>query len=155
MNVQAPPPALVEKYANLLADVELVAERANQWRNDPKVHTAAVMVEAAEIALVRISDAWRKSRGGRQNNEFFDPLSKRMRRVIAYYRRHTGNNPKPVEEPEAGRFTYRITDYEALPFHRLKPYFRASHVDDAIKTGIRLGLRELPGVMIWKEETDD
>jgi hypothetical protein len=154
VNVQASP-ALVEKYADLLADVELVAERANQWRNDPKVHTATVMVEAAEIALVRISDAWRKSRGGRQNNAFFDPLSKRMRRVIAYYRRHTGNVSKPVEEPEAGNWVYKITDYEALPFHRLKAYFRASHVDDAIRTGIQLGLRELPGVLIWKEETDE
>ena len=71
-----------------------------------------------------------------QNNAFFDPLSKRMRRIIAYYRKHAGNAPKPPEEPEAGNWVYKITNYEALPFDRLKPYFRASHVDDAIKMGI-------------------
>jgi hypothetical protein len=49
---------------------------------------------------------------------------------------------------------YKITNFEALQFERLKPYFRASAVDDAIKMGILLGVRDLPGVLIWKEEAD-
>ena len=142
------------KHAELLADVELVAERANAARNDPKPHADAI-VEAAEVALVRISDAWRKSRGGNANNAFFTPLSKRMRRIVWFYRKHAGNTPKPPEETEAAHWVYKITSFEALPFERLKPYFRASHVDDALKMGILLGLRELPGVLIWKEEPDE
>jgi hypothetical protein len=143
---------LYEQHRELLADIELVAERANASRSEPKKH-AAYIVEAAEVALVRLLDAWRKSRGGTQNNLFFDPLSKRLRRIIAAYRKHTDI---PVAEPqeEPARWVYKITNYEAVPFHRLKPYFRASAVDEAIKTGILLGLRELPGVQIWKEEPD-
>ena len=151
MNVHAP--ALAEKHGELLADIELVAERANAARRDPKPHADAIL-EGAEAALLRIGHEWRKSRGGNRNNEFFAPLSKRMRRIIRFYRKHADNTKKPPEESEAVHWVYKVTDFEALQFQRLKPYFRASHVDDAIKTGILLGLRELPGLLIWKEEED-
>jgi hypothetical protein len=151
VNIHAP--ALAEKYGELLADIELVAERANAARNDPKPHAAAIL-EGAEAALLRIGDAWRKSRGGNQNNAFFGPLSKRMRRIISFYRKFAENTPKPPEETEAAHWVYKITNFEALQFERLKPYFRASAVDDAIKMGILLGVRDLPGVLIWKEEAD-
>jgi hypothetical protein len=144
---------LYDQHAELVADIELVAERANAARSDPKKH-AAYIVEAAEIALVRLLDAWRKSRGGTQNNLFFDPLSKRLRRIITAYRKHT-DAPAAEMPEEPNHWVYKITNYEAIPFHRLKPFFRASAVDEAIKIGILLGLRELPGVQIWKEEEPD
>ena len=146
--------ALREKHADLLADIDLIAERANAVRRVPGEHGAAIL-EAAEVALIRVSDALRKSRGGHQNNYFFYPLSKRLRRIIAHYRRHAVA-PLAIKDEDVGkRWLYRIVDYEQIPFHRLKAYFRASAVDDAIKMGITLGLRELPGVSIYEDQTDD
>ena len=144
-----------ERHAELLADVELVAERANAARNDPKPPRRRHPCSGgAEAALLRIGHEWRKSRGGNANNAFFAPLSKRMRRIIRFYRSFAEKKPEVPQESEAAHWVYKITDFEALPFQRLKPFFRASHVDDAIKTGILLGLRELPGLLIWKEEED-
>jgi hypothetical protein len=146
--------ALRERHAELLADIDFVAERANAARNDPQPHATAIL-EGAEAALVRIGHEWRKSRGGNQNNLFFAPLSQRMRRIIAFYKKYADKTPKPSEDNEPAHWIYKITNFEALPFERLKPYFRASHVDDALKMGILLGLRELPGLLIWKEEKTD
>ena len=144
--------ALREKHSELLLDIEAVAERATAARHEPRKNAPAIL-EAAEAALVRVSHEWRKSRGGNHANYFFTPLSKRLRRVIGYYRSHLEKKPEVAEDSEPANWLYRITDYEALPFQRLKPWFRASAVDDAIKMGILLGLRELPGLMIWKDET--
>lgn len=137
---------LREKHSELLLDIEAVAKRANAARHKADRERADAIVEAAEAALVRVHDAWRKSRGGAQNNVFFTPLSSRLRRIIRFYK----TDAKPTEG-EPG-WIYRIVDYEQIPFHRLKPWFRASAVDDAIRMGISLGLRELPGVRIWKLE---
>jgi hypothetical protein len=145
---------LREQHAELLADIAAVAERANEARRlraDPQ--RALGIVQAAEVAHVRVADEWRKSRGGNQNNLFFGALSKRLRRIIAYYRHGDGKPPEPA--PSGQRWVYRIIDYEAIPFHRLRPYFRASAVDEAIKTGIGLGLRELGGVLIYQENPDE
>ena len=93
------------------------------------------------------------ARGGNVNNDFFDPLSRRLRRIIGFYRRLGGDATLTTEAAVRGeRWVYRIIDYELLPFERLKPFFRASHVDDAIKMGIALGLRELPGVRIYQDQ---
>jgi hypothetical protein len=143
--------SLRSKHADLLSDVELVAQRADAARRAPQAHAAAI-VEAAEVALVRVLEEWRKSRGGNQNNMFFDPLSKRLRRIIRVYRKFAMGPPGEPQEPSNGRWLYQITNYEVLPFDRLKPYFRASHVHDAIRIGISLGLRELPGLRIFPDE---
>jgi hypothetical protein len=145
--------ALAERHADLVADVELVADRANAARHDPQPH-AADIVEAAEVALIRVQDAWRKSRGGTQNNLFFQPLSVRLRRIIGHYKKHADIQAARAASADGGPWVYKITDYEALQFDRLKPWFRASAVHDAIQTGIMLGLRELPGLLIWKQEQD-
>ena len=113
--------------------------RTRQCRAPRTEPHAAAILEGAEAALLRIGHEWRKSRGGNRNNEFFAPLSKRMRRIIGYYRKYAEKAPKPPEETEAAHWVYKIRDFEALPFQRLKPYFRASHVDDAIKTGHLVG----------------
>ena len=88
---------------------------------------------------MRLQAGWKASRGGNLANAFFDPLSKRLRRIIREYRKFC--QTAPVAPVEGKRWVYQITNYEALPFDRLKPYFRASHVDDAIKMGIELGMR--------------
>ena len=143
---------LRSRHAELLSDIELVASRANAARRAPQ-DAAANIVEAAEVAHLRLLAAWRESRGGNVANAFFDPLSKRLRRIIRTYRQYGG---EPAKEPTTG-WIYQIVDYEALSFDRLKPFFRASHVDDAIKIGITLGLREIPGLRIYpdKEPKDD
>ena len=145
--------SLRAKHRDLLADIELVATRANDARRAPQ-KAAPDIVEAAEVAHVRLLAAWRESRGGNIANAFFDPLSKRLRRIIRAYRQYGG---EPAKEPSPGRWIYQLTNFEEIPFDRLKPYFRASHVDDAIKIGITLGLREIPGLRIYpdKEPTDD
>jgi hypothetical protein len=142
--------ALAERHAELRADIECVADRANAARVAPGGETAAAIVEAAEASLVRVHHEWRKSRGGTQNNLFFDALSKRLRRIISFYK---GRSEVPAQ-PSAERWVYRIIDYEEIDFRRLAPWFRASAVDDAIKMGIALGLRELPGLQIWKDERE-
>jgi hypothetical protein len=144
--------SLRTKHADLLSDIELVAKRADAARKAPQAYAAAI-VEAAEAAHVRVLGEWRKSRGGNQNNAFFDPLSKRLRRIIRVYRKYGGEAAPVTESP--GCWIYSIVNYEELPFERLKPYFRASHVDDAIKMSIELGMRDLPGVRIWREETEE
>jgi hypothetical protein len=141
---------LRSKHAELLSDIELVAQRANAARRDPQ-EAAAGIVEAAEVAHLRLLAAWRDSRGGNTNNAFFDPLSKRLRRIIRAYRPFGG---EPAKEPTSG-WIYQLFNFEEIPFERLKPYFRASHVDDAIKISIELGMRDLPGVRIWREETEE
>jgi hypothetical protein len=152
MNIHQPTQmALSERHAELLADIESVANRANAARVAPGGEAAAAIVEAAEASLVRVHHHWRASRGGTQNNLFFDPLSKRLRRIIAHYK---GRSEVPAE-PSAERWRYMIVDYEEIDFRRLKPWFRASAVDEAIKTGITLGLRELPGLRIYQEHPDD
>jgi hypothetical protein len=143
--------ALREKHRELLADIEAIAERANasrSLRGDAKRRLS--IIEAAEAALVRVHEEWRKSRGGTQNTLFFEPLSARLRRIIRYYRPGKAELPKP-----ATGWVYRIVDYEQIPFHRLRPYFRASAVDEAIRMGISLGLRDLPGVRIYEESSDE
>ena len=146
--------ALRVKHAELLSDIELVAQRANAARKAPQ-EAAADIVEAAEAALIRLSAARRAARGGNEANAFFDPLSVRLRRIIRVYRKFDGAAaPAPVEDGK--RWVYQIVNFEQLPFHRLKPFFRASHVDEAIKTAVLLGLRDLPGVRIYPyEEPDD
>ena len=151
MNIHHPwQTKLREQHAELLADIEAVAERANAARSlPPDAQRALAIVEAAEVALVRVQDAWHKSRGGNQNNLFFTAHSQRLRRIIAHYR----GKPGPIKPVEGGDvWVYRIMDYEQIPFHRLRPFFRASAVDEAIRTAISLGLRELAGVRIWREE---
>ena len=140
------------RHAELLNDIELVAERANAAKRTPREHAPAI-VEAAEITHLRLLGGWRDSRGGNEANAFFDPLSKRLRRIIREYRKFC--ETEPVQEVDGKRWIYRIVDYEQLPFERLKPYFRASHVDDAIKTGIGLGMREIPGLRIYPDEDSD
>jgi len=140
------------RHAELLGDIELVAQRANDARKVPREH-AATIVEAAEITHLRVLAGWRTSRGGNEANAFFDPLSKRLRRIIREYRKFC--ETAPVAEVEGKRWIYQIVNFEELPLDRLKPYFRASHVDDAIKMGIKLGLREIPGLRIYEEPTDD
>ena len=140
--------SLRAKHGDLLQDIELVASRANAARNAPPDVIDAI-VEAAEVAHVRVLGEWRKSRGGNVNNAFFDPLSKRLRRIIRTFR----SRERPPSAP--GRWIYQIINFEELPFERLKPYFRAGHVDEAIKSGILLGLREIPGLRIYEEPTDD
>jgi hypothetical protein len=142
-----PQTSLNSRHADLLRDIELVATRANAARRDPQ-EAAAGIVEAAEVAHLRLLAAWRDSRGGHQNNAFFDPLSKRLRRIIRAYRKF---GAEPAKEPTHG-WIYQIVNYEQMPFDRLKPYFRASHVDEAVRMGISLGLRELPGVRIYPDE---
>ena len=133
----------------MLKDIELVATRANAARKAPQEHASAI-VEAAEAAHIRVLAEWRESRGGNINNAFFDPLSKRLRRILRAYRKVGGAPPR---EPNGeGRWIYQIVDFEELPFDRLKAYFRASHVHDAIKIGITLGLREIPGLRIYPDE---
>jgi hypothetical protein len=144
--------ALTSLHRELLEDIELVADRANMARRDP-APAAKGIVEAAEVAHVRLMAGWRDSRGGREANAFFNPLSRRLRRIIRTYRRY-GVAATPAV-PEGDRWLYRILDFERLPFDRLKPFFRASAVDDAIKTGITLGLRELPGLTIYEDTIDD
>lgn len=139
---------LRSKHAELLQDIELVAQRANAARQAPQ-EAAAAIVEAAEVAHLRVLGEWRLSRGGVENNAFFDPLAKRLRRIIRAYRKYS-EPPKPTNS-ERG-WIYQITNFEALPLDRLKPYFRASHVHDAIKTGISLGLRDIPGLRIYPDE---
>ena len=139
------------KHADLLGDIDLVAQRANDARKAPREH-AATIVEAAEITHLRVLAGWRDSRGGNEANAFFDPLSKRLRRIIREYRKFC--ETAPVEPVEGKRWIYEIVNFEELPFDRLKPYFRASHVDDAIKMGIKLGLREIPGLRIYPDEDD-
>lgn len=141
------------KHGDLLADVELVAQRANAARGAPQEH-AADIVEAAEAAHLRVLAAWRESRGGNAMNAFFDPLAKRLRRIIRTYRKYS-SEAAPIPEVEGKSWIYQILSYEEMPFDRLKPYFRASHVDEAIKIGIQLGLREIPGLRIYEEPTDD
>ena len=77
--------SLRSKHAELLSDIELIAQRANAARRSPQ-EAAAGIVEAAEAAHLRILAAWRDSRGGNANNAFFDPLFKRLRRIIGSYR---------------------------------------------------------------------
>lgn len=143
------------KHAELLSDIELVAQRANAARHAPQ-EAAAAIVEAAEVAHLRLLRAWRESRGGNAANAFFDPLAKRLRRIMGVYRKYS-DAPRPKQETTGGGWIYQIYNYEDMPFDRLKPYFRASHVDDALKIGISLGLREFPGVRIYpdKEPLDD
>jgi hypothetical protein len=137
---------------DLLDDIELIASRADKARRVPQEHAAAI-VEAAEATHLRVLAEWRRSRGGNANNAFFGPLSKRLRRIIAWYRRYREPESKPAAV-EGERWGYSIRDYELIPFDRLKPYFRASHVDQAIKAGISLGMRDLPGVLIYQDETE-
>lgn len=139
---------LRSRHSELLVDVELIATRANAARDTPLEH--AGIVAAAEVALVRVLAEWRASRGGHIHNAFFDPISKRLRRIIRVYRKVGGG--APVAEVEGKRWIYQITSYEELPFDRLKPFFRASHVDQAIKMGITMGLREMPGLRIYPDE---
>jgi hypothetical protein len=146
--------ALRERHANLLADIELVAQRANDARKAPREHAADIL-EAAETALVRVTHEWRASRGGNQNNLFFDPLSKRLRRIVRFYRGYCEATAAFAPAGPGKSWVYKITNYERIPFDRLKPWFRASHVDEALKMGITLGLRELPGVLIYEEVTND
>ena len=140
------------KHADLLQDVEAVAARANAAKRAPHEY-AAMIVEAAEVTHVRVLAGWRASRGGHAANNFFDPLSKRLRRIIREYRKFC--QTAPVEPVEGQRFIYQIINYEELPLDRLKPYFRASHIDAAIKEGIGLGLREIPGLRIYPDEETD
>ncbi len=148
--------ALRAKHGDLLSDIEFVATRANAARKAPQ-EAAADIVEAAEAAHVRLLGEWRASRGGNLNNTFFDPLSKRLRRIIRAYRKFSDAPASaPAPAPNGERWVYQIVNFEQLPFHRLKPYFRASHVDEAIRTAVLLGLRDLPGVRIYPyEEPDD
>jgi len=152
MNIHNPTQtALSEKHHELLADIESVATRADAARKAPQAHANAIL-EAAEAAHVRVLHEWRASRGGTQNNLFFDALSKRLRRIIGYYRSSAEKKPEVARESE---WVYRITDYEEIDFRRLAPWFRASAVDDAIRMGISLGLRELPGLRIFQEHPDE
>jgi hypothetical protein len=143
--------ALREKHRELLADIDFVAERANAARKGDR-QAAAGIVEAVETMLVLVHVEWRKSRGGTQNNLFFTSLATRLRRIAAYYRKR---RDEPTKPDKATNWVYEIIDYSQIPFHRLQPWFRASAIDEAIKTGILLGLRELPGVRIWQENPDE
>jgi hypothetical protein len=144
--------ALRERHAELLADIEVIAARANAARNAPR-QSADDIVQAAEVALVRVTAEWRRSRGGAQNNQFFSPLSKRLRRIIAFYKQSI--RKAETAQETGGRWIYQIINYEEIPFHRLRPYFRASAVDDAIKMAIRLGMRELAGLRIYEDLSND
>jgi hypothetical protein len=144
--------ALREKHRELLIDIEAIAARANAARRNPRP-SADDIIRAAEVALVRVTAEWRRSRGGAQNNQFFSPLSKRLRRIIAFYKESI--RKAETAQETGGRWIYQIVNYEEIPFHRLRPYFRASAVDDAIKMAIRLGLRELPGVRIYEDLSND
>jgi hypothetical protein len=149
---------LRERHRELLADIEVVAERANAARRatGPGARqVAADISDAAEAALVRVGEAWRGSRGRAASKAFFQPLSRRLQRIIAHYRVVSVDKDQAAEKSESGRWLYRIVNYEQIPFDRLKPWFRASAVDEAIRTGITLGLRELPGVRIFQENPDE
>jgi hypothetical protein len=53
--------------------------------------------------------------------------------------------------PGPGKFFWRITDYEALPIERLKPYLDPRAIEAAIAVAISMGLRDLGGVQIEQD----
>lgn len=48
-------------------------------------------------------------------------------------------------------WTHEITDYDAIPLDKLRPYFKRDEVDKAIRGYVRAGNRELPGTRIFQE----
>jgi hypothetical protein len=56
-----------------------------------------------------------------------------------------------LETPGPGKFFWRITDYEALPIERLKPYLDPRAIEAAIAIAISMGLRDLGGVQIEQD----
>jgi hypothetical protein len=56
-----------------------------------------------------------------------------------------------LANPGPGRFYWRITDYEALPIERLKPYLDPRAIEAAIALAISMGLRDLGGVQIEQD----
>ena len=95
----------------------------------------------------------RLSRGGNGRSAMTGLASRRAGESGTAVQQTGAEKPRRVVTP-AGQFVYEIMDYEQIPFERLKPWFRASDVDEAIGLAVSLGLRELPGVLILREEED-
>jgi hypothetical protein len=56
-----------------------------------------------------------------------------------------------LDTPGPGKFFWRVTDYEALPLERLKPYLDPRAIEAAIAVAISMGLRDLGGVQIEQD----
>ena len=141
--------SLRTRHGDLLQDIELVASRANAARNAPP-DVADAIVEAAEVAHVRVLGGMAQVEGRQCQQR----LLRSSQQALAPHHPHVPQVAS-ARRSVAGRWIYQIVNFEELPFERLKPYFRASHVDEAIKSGILLGLREIPGLRIYEESTDD
>lgn len=49
-------------------------------------------------------------------------------------------------------WAFEVTDFDAIPIDRLKPYLKREHVEQAIRLAVKQGVRDLPGVRIFQEE---
>jgi multidrug efflux pump subunit AcrA (membrane-fusion protein) len=52
----------------------------------------------------------------------------------------------------ARRWTYRVTDYDAIPLERLKPFLNRDAIDAAVYRLMQTGERDLPGVVFEQVE---
>lgn len=50
-------------------------------------------------------------------------------------------------------WNFQITDYEAIPLDRLRPYLKREHIESAIRSmvGIQKGSTDLPGVRVFED----
>ena len=71
-----------------------------------------------------------------------------LRRLPRKLRRKMRNG---LDAPAPGKFFWRVTDYEALPIERLKPYLDPRAIEAAIAVAISMGLRDLGGVQIEQD----
>lgn len=48
-------------------------------------------------------------------------------------------------------WTFEITDFDAVPLDKLRPYFTRAHVEQAVRLAVKQGRRELAGVRIYED----
>lgn len=51
------------------------------------------------------------------------------------------------------RWTFEIVDLDAVPLERIRPYLTRADIEKAVRSFVRVGGRELPGVRIYPDET--
>ena len=47
-------------------------------------------------------------------------------------------------------WTFAVEDYDAIDLNKLAPYIKRDAIDQAIRSAVKIGLRELPGVRIYQ-----
>lgn len=49
------------------------------------------------------------------------------------------------------KWTFEITDFDAIPLDKLRPYFNRAHVEQAVRLAVKQGHRDLAGVRIFED----